>query len=190
MKGWRIMKRSEINNVVKEASDAFARHQWYLPPNPKWDVTDFGLGDFKSTGLTSINLAEQKEYCEKIMFVRYKQVTPDHYHASKKEDIICRFGRLAIQLFSDEEYITLQVNGDFKKLPVSEFLILNSGDRVTLTQGVRHAFWAESEYAMVGEVSTANDDAVDNYFNDTLVGRFSAIDEDEPAIVKLVSDLA
>ena len=174
------MKRSEINNVVKQASDAFARHQWYLPPNPKWDVTDFGLGDFKNTGLTSINLAEQKEYCEKIMYVGHMQVTPNHYHASKKEDIICRFGRLAIQLFSDKDYITLQVNGEFEKLPVDKLLILNSGNRVTLTQGVRHAFWAESEYAIVGEVSTANDDATDNFFIDPKVGRFSAIEEDEP----------
>ena len=47
------MKRSEINNAIREASAAFERHHWHLPPNPKWDVTDFGLGDFTTTGLTS-----------------------------------------------------------------------------------------------------------------------------------------
>lgn len=182
------MKRSEINSVIKEASAAFAQHHWYLPPNPKWDVTDFGLGDFKSAGLTSIILAEQKEYCEKIMYVRRNQVTPDHYHAAKKEDIICRFGRLAVQLFSDEDSVTLQVNGEFRKVPVNELIILNSGERVTLTQGLRHAFWADTDYAIVGEVSTANDDEHDNFFRDPRVGRFSEIDEDEPAIVRLVSD--
>ena len=165
------MKRSEINHAVKEAGAAFARHQWFLPPNPKWDVTDFGLGDFQRTGLTSVILAEQKEYCEKIMYVKKDQVTPDHYHARKKEDIICRYGRLAVQLFSDEKTVSLQVNGEVRELPADRLLILNSGERVTLTRGVRHAFWSESEYAVVGEVSTA-----------------SEVVEDEPAIVRLVSD--
>ena len=79
------MKRSEINNAIREASAAFERHQWFLPPNPKWDVTDFGLGDFKATGLTSVNLAEQQEYCEKIMYVKFNQVTPVLLRASQRK---------------------------------------------------------------------------------------------------------
>ena len=182
------MKRSEINQAIREASAAFERHHWFLPPNPRWDVTDFGLGDFAKAGLTSVNLAEQPEYCEKIMYVRKNQVTPDHYHGKKKEDIICRIGKLAIQLFSDEDSVKLQVNGAYRDLPVDRLLILEAGERITLTQGIRHAFWAESEYAIVGEVSTTNDDEGDNYFNDPRVGRFSEIIEDEPAVAKLVSE--
>jgi D-lyxose ketol-isomerase len=53
---------------------------------------------------------------------------------------------------------------------------------------VLHAFWADSEYAILGEVSSGNDDAHDNFFEDQRVGRFSSIEEDEPACVKLVSD--
>jgi D-lyxose ketol-isomerase len=66
--------------------------------------------------------------------------------------------------------------------------MLSSGERVTLTRGVLHSFWADSEHAVLGEVSTANDDAHDNYFEDKRVGRFSEIDEDESPIVKLVTD--
>jgi D-lyxose ketol-isomerase len=182
------MKRSEINNAIQEASAAFERHQWFLPPNPKWDVTDFGLGDFNTTGLTSVNLAEQPEYCEKIMYVKRGQVTPDHYHNKKKEDIICRIGRLALQFFSEEASVRLQVNGEFQDLPVDRLLILQAGERITLTQGIRHAFWAETEYAIVGEVSTANDDTNDNFFQNPEVGRFSEIIEDEPSMVRLVSE--
>lgn len=180
------MKRSEINAVVKEARAAFERHGWTLPPNPRWDVTDFGLGDFGQTGLTLVNLAEQPEYCEKLMYVRHRQVTPRHYHASKKEDIICRWGRLAIELPAAP--VRLQVNGEWREIPAGDPLILTSGERVTLTRNVLHAFWADSDYAIVGEVSTANDDAHDNYFENKQVGRFSRIVEDEPAVVKLVSD--
>ncbi len=183
------MKRSQINQAIKEATEAFKKHGWYLPPNPKWDVTDFGLGNFDECGLVLVNLTEQEEYCEKLMFVKHKQVTPDHYHNAKKEDIICRYGQLAIQLISDtDDHVSLQVNGEMRSLPVDKLLILNSGERVTLTKGIRHAFWAESEYAIVGEVSTANDDVSDNFFHNPQVGRFSEIIEDEPPIVKLVSE--
>jgi len=134
-----------------------------------------------------VNLAEQPEYCEKLMYVRRKQVTPRHYHAAKKEDIICRWGRLAIELPSAVP-VRFQVNGEWRELSPGKPLILSSGERVTLTKGVLHAFWADSEYAIVGEVSTANDDAHDNYFEDKRVGRYSQINEDVTAIVKLVSD--
>ena len=182
------MKRSEINAAVKEALAAFRRHQWALPPNPRWDVTDFGLGKFLKYGLVLVNLAEEREYCEKIMYVRRKQVTPRHYHAAKKEDIICRWGRLAIEFPRRRGGVSLAVNGEKRRIRTDRPLVLKAGERITLTQGVPHAFWADSRYAIVGEVSTANDDRRDNYFADGRIGRFSAIDEDEPAIVKLLSD--
>ena len=158
-----------------------------MPPKPRWDVTDFGLGDFNTAGLTVVNLAEQPEYCEKVMYVRHNQVTPCHYHAVKKEDIICRWGRLVIELPSSTP-VRIQVNGEWQDIPKDRRLLLASGERVTLTKGVLHAFWADSPYAVVGEVSTANDDAHDNYFENKRVGRFCKVDEDEPAIMKLVSD--
>src|SRR5690554_1445553 len=111
------MKRSKINAIIREAASAFERHGWVLPPKPRWDVTDFGLGDFERIGLTLVNLAEQPEYCEKIMYVKNKQVTPTHYHALKKEDIICRWGKLAVQLSGDSDTIRLQVNGEETDIP-------------------------------------------------------------------------
>jgi len=181
------MKRSEINAVIHEASEAFARHEWELPPKPRWDVTDFGLGDFAAYGLTLVNLAEEPEYCEKLMYARRHQVTPEHHHASKKEDIICRWGRLAVRIYADQP-MQLKINGEMRTVCVDQPLVLNAGERITLVQGIRHAFWPESDYAIIGEVSTANDDLHDNYFADPDVGRFSEIEEDEPALVRLVSE--
>jgi D-lyxose ketol-isomerase len=182
------MKRSEINAAVRKATEVFRRHGWALPPNPRWDVTDFGLGDFPRQGLTLVNLAEQPEYCEKLMYVAERQVTPRHYHAAKKEDIICRWGRLAVEFPADQPTVRVQVNGEWRDVPTDRPLVLKAGERVTLTRKVAHAFWADSKCAIVGEVSTANDDVGDNYFADPDIGRFSKIVEDEPAIVKLVSD--
>lgn len=182
------MKRSEINNVIREATAAFKKHGWALPPNPKWDITDFGLGNFSKCGLVLINLTEQREYCEKLMFVKHNQVTPTHYHASKKEDIICRWGELAIDFPRSKKKHLLQVNGEVRRISTHRPLILKAGERITLTQKVPHSFWAKTKYAVVGEVSTSNDDLHDNYFADKDIGRFSRIEEDERPIVKLVSD--
>lgn len=189
------MKRSEINNAVKKATEFFNRHHWHLPPEPKWDVTDFGLGNFEASGLVLINLAEEAEYCEKLMYAQKNQKTPAHAHKKKKEDIIVRNGEMAIQLWlgnpstiKNEGIFEVQVNGKMKTISQGEIITLNSGERITLVPGVYHEFYPVSDECIIGEVSTANDDLHDNFFVDENVGRFSAINEDEPAIVKLVNE--
>jgi len=57
---------------------------WALPPQPRWDVTDCGLGEFDQIGLVLLNLSEQPEYCEKLMYSKSNQVTPMHTHRKKK----------------------------------------------------------------------------------------------------------
>lgn len=188
------MKRSEINNVIRDAQACFAGNGWVLPPNPKWDVTDFGLGDFDAFGLTLINLAEEPEYCEKLMYARKNQVTPAHTHAQKKEDIIVRAGSLTLQLWegrpgeADGKPCTVNVCGEPVTISSGETLTLAAGERVTLCPGTYHAFWVPGDEAVIGEVSTANDDANDNIFVDPNIGRFPEIEEDEPPILKLLSD--
>ncbi|MCC5841206.1 MAG: D-lyxose/D-mannose family sugar isomerase [Opitutales bacterium] len=189
------MKRSDINRAFDDASKCFARHGWVLPPNPRWDITDFGLGTFDASGLVLINLAEEPEYCEKLMYARHMQVTPMHTHKAKKEDIICRQGRLAIELWTarpDEAEAgatgSVRRNGEASTFMNGEPLILQAGERVTLEPGTWHAFWADSEECVIGEVSTANDDANDNFFVDPNIGRFPEIDEDEPARIRLISE--
>lgn len=190
------MKRSEVNAVYRQALACFALHGWALPPRPKWDITDFGLGKFERYGLTVVNLATEPEYCEKLMFARRGQTTPCHSHARKKEDIICRAGELALNVWPPAlgsalgvpTTVTVSVNGEPTEVRSGESFVLASGSRVTLLPGVWHAFWPVSEECIIGEVSTANDDVRDNLFLDPDAGRFPVVDEDEPAAVQLVSD--
>jgi D-lyxose ketol-isomerase len=186
------MKRSEINAAYREASACFARHGWALPPNPKWDITDFGLGDFERFGLVLVNLAEEPEYCEKLMYARPGQTTPMHAHRRKKEDIICRHGRLSIEIWPSlpkEEQrgapFKIERNGEWSHARAGEPLILEAGERVTITPGQYHTFFPVSEDCVIGEVSTANDDTNDNFFTDPRIGRFPEIEEDEPPQVRL-----
>ena len=55
------MKRSEMNAIIARSREIFQRHGWILPPNPKWDIVDFGYGNFEKFGLVLVNLAEEKE---------------------------------------------------------------------------------------------------------------------------------
>jgi|SRR5690606_3556713 len=188
------MKRSEINEAVRSAIHFFEHNGWALPPSPAWDVTDFGLGDFAKKGLVLVNLATEAEYCEKLMYARRDQTTPAHYHKQKKEDIICRAGKLAVILWADDpeavtrEFITVRINGETRRVRSGEPVVLNAGERITIAPLLWHAFHPVSRECIIGEVSTANDDENDNFFWDDGVGRFPDIVEDEPPLVNLLTD--
>jgi hypothetical protein len=190
------VRRSTINKAYRDALACFAKHAWALPPRPRWDITDFGLGDFDRRGLTLVNLAAEPEYCEKLMYARRGQETPCHAHGRKKEDIICRAGILTVTLWPSRpdagargaDVLVVRVNGEAETIRAGEAIALPAGSRVTLEAGTWHAFRPLSSECIIGEVSTANDDVGDNFFLDPLVGRFPGIEEDEPAEVRLVGE--
>ncbi len=185
------MKRSEINQLVRDASVCFEAHGWALPPNPRWDVTDFGLGDWRRYGLVLINLAEEPEYCEKLMYARKDMTTPAHTHHVKKEDIVCRWGRLQIRLWTHSDRpVEFKLDGEPKIGAEGGLLTLEAGQRVTLFPGIYHEFAPLTSECIIGEVSTVNDDVNDNVFLNADVGRYPQIEEDEPPIVRLLSDFS
>lgn len=191
------MKRSEINAAIRQAEDVFAAAGWALPPEPKWDLTDLGLGRFRENGLVLINLAEEPEYCEKLMYLQKSQVMVLHTHKLKKEDIICRTGRLGFELWAGHpsdtekgECFHIKRNGREFEVASGVPFAIEAGERITLVPGIYHAFWAESDGCVIGEVSTANDDLNDNFFVDENVGRFPDIEEDEEPLVRLLWERA
>ena len=188
------MKRSEINRAIRQATAFFKKNGWVLPPNPRWDVTDFGLGQFKKFGLVLVNLAEEKEYCEKLMYARKGQTTPTHAHKQKKEDIIARAGRFRIRLWKGEpsrskgKPFWVNICGQPRRIRPGQAIIIKAGERITLTPNLYHDFCPVTPEAIIGEVSTANDDRHDNYFTNPDIGRFPEVEEDEKPLIKLVSD--
>ena len=222
------MKRSRINEIIRE-SEAFMRsHGFVLPPfanwTPEefqarkaesraiidarcgWDITDFGTGDFDSTGLFLFTLRNGRLadlqagrgmcYAEKLLISHDNQVTPHHTHVIKAEDIINRGGAtLVIELFgSDEEGRFSENHGGIvhtdgipRPYGPGERIHLAPGESITLLPGDWHAFWGEGGTVLVGEVSTVNDDETDNVFR-LPIGRFAEVEEDEPPFRLLVSD--
>jgi D-lyxose ketol-isomerase len=219
------MLRSEINSLITEAISFFDSMSFCLPPwaywsadtwrkqkencaeifenQLGWDLTDFGLGDFLSSGLLLFTLRnghlvkDQKTYAEKIMVVEENQITPMHFHWSKMEDIINRGGgNLMIQLHdsSEEEGLAYNdfeanIDGISRICSPGEVIVLHPGESITLKQRMYHKFYGEpgKGKVLVGEVSAVNDDHSDNRFFDGM-GRFPHIEEDEPILHLLTSD--
>lgn len=222
------MKRSEINKLIRDAIAFFDRHQFKLPPfaywTPQdwkgigeeaaeirdnmlgWDITDFGSGQFKQTGLFLFTLRNgnpsekqkyPKTYAEKIMIVREEQITPYHFHWQKMEDIINRGGgNLILRLYPSTEdgrlgdgEMVVHLDGVTRTIMAGDTVELQPGESITLLPYQYHSFWAEKGNGPVltGEVSHVNDDNQDNRFLDPLQ-RFSDIEEDEAPLHYLVSD--
>ena len=116
------MKRSLVNEIIREG-DAFIRSFGYaLPPFADWtpaelaarrtpgivearlgwDITDYGQGRFDELGLFLFTVRNGRAedlargsgmlYAEKIMISRRDQLSPMHRHVVKAEDIINRDG--------------------------------------------------------------------------------------------------
>lgn len=120
------MKRSEINQIMRNALDLIHEYKFALPPFVTWtmdewktkdheydeikdnmlgwDITDFGSGRFHEIGLLMITLRNgnmtdpkySKTYAEKLLISEENQVTPYHFHWKKQEDIINRGGGLLV----------------------------------------------------------------------------------------------
>ena len=187
------MKRSQINTIIAEASACFAANGWALPPAPRWDVCDFGRDDLDHQGLVLVNLAEEPEYCEKLMYARQGMLTLRHAHAHKKEDIICRHGLLGITLWAkrhggDGATIEVRCDGRPRTVVAGVQIAVPAGSRITMHPGLFHSFVPLSAACIIGEVSTANDDVHDNIFTEDGIARYPTIVEDAPAAVRLVSE--
>lgn len=213
------MKRSEINAIIKEFEAMLKEYHFALPPflsfTPEewaekgheydeirdnalgWDITDYGMGDFDKLGLSLITIRNgnthnpkyTKTYAEKIMYLRPGQVSPNHFHWNKMEDIINRGGgRIIFKLWNatpDEELADTDVeicrDGRRYMVPAGSEIVLEPGESLSLYPYYYHEFVVDptSGPTLIGEVSMCNDDNTDNRFYKPL-GRFPTIEEDEP----------
>lgn len=214
------MKRSEINKIIKEFEGLLNEYKFALPPfchfTPEewetkgheydeirdnalgWDVTDYGEGNFDKLGLALITIRNgnvhnpkyTKVYAEKIMMIKEGQVSPNHFHWNKMEDIINRGGAdIVFRLWNaDRENegklldtpVEIFSDGRRYSVPAGSEVILKPGQSLTLYPYYYHEFTIRGGVALVGEVSMTNDDNTDNRFYEP-IGRFPTVEEDEPA---------
>ena len=198
------MKRSEINQIIREAKEFLASRQFILPEWAEWsladwkanrdkvdyivermlgwDITDFGSGDFKRCGLFLFTIRNGKYGVDKKPYA---------------EDIINRGGgNLVIELYNadkDEKFadtpVHYRIDGIEHTMEPGGKVILKPGQSICMEQYLYHRFYGEpgKGKVMVGEVSQCNDDTSDNRFYEP-VGRFPEIEEDEAPLHLLCSD--
>lgn len=222
------MKRSEINQYLQWAKTLLEANSIKLPPfgywtmddwkakDEKigtikevmlgWDITDYGMDDFETLGATLFTLRNGSleddsigvPYAEKLIVLKDGQRLPNHYHASKTEDIINRGGGiLAIKLYNslengDVDYesdVQVDMDGITYTVKAGEELHIPPGHSITLRPFVYHLFWAKAGAGdlICGEVSSINDDNIDNY-NAEEVRRFAEVEEDEPILHPLCNE--
>ena len=212
------MKRSEINKVIKDMETLISEYRFALPPfahwTPSewdnigheydeirdnqlgWDITDYGLDDFKKVGMALItlrngNLANpkyKKSYAEKLIMLYEGQTSPMHFHWNKMEDIINRGGNNCyIKVYNGRQDgemldtdVTIYTDGKESVVPAGSSVILKPGQSITVSQYLYHEFIVPDTggSVLLGEVSMCNDDENDNKFYEP-VGRFPEIEEDE-----------
>ena len=165
-----------------------------------WDVTDFGSGDFARRGLALLCLrngiqgdSNERPYAEKLLFVGENQETPFHCHKVKLEDIITRGGGNLMVEFTAQGSIPGWDQPRIDGLPIDPFagpIRISPGASITIPRGLQHRFYGESGHGpvFVAEVSQCNDDRNDNFFLEPL-GRFSTVEEDEPALWPLWNEV-
>lgn len=171
-----------------------------------WDITDFGSRAFDRVGLVVFTVRNGhpqlapytgKAYAEKVLIIRENQRTPMHHHIRKTEDIICRSGgnmmctvynRTSDGALANTD-VDVSLDGVRHCVKAGHTFRLTPGTSITLTPFLYHEFWAEEGFgtAIVGEVSSVNDDDTDNAFL-TAAGRFPVIEEDVPATHKLCTE--
>ncbi len=171
-----------------------------------WDVSDFG-GNFAETGLLIFTFRNgnfnnkalyPKPYAEKLLLVGDGQTLPFHFHWSKMEDIINRGGGdLEITVYNSlpdgeldrENDVHLTLDGRRVSVPAGGKVVLTPGTSITLMPGQYHQWIGipGTGPVMLFEVSSTNDDTVDNRFYDAQ-SRIPEIEEDESAEYLIFND--
>ena len=164
-----------------------------------WDITDYGMGDFDKYGFSLFTIRNgnikmkdkyKKPYAEKFLYLKEGQYALNLFHWYKMEDIINRGGgNILITVYNsteDGEFADTDVkitkDGRTFYVPAGTAVKLEPGESITIYQYMYHDFNVEpgSGDVLLGEVSMCNDDNTDNRFYEP-IGRFPAIEEDEPA---------
>ncbi len=164
-----------------------------------WDITDFGSGKYEKIGLLLYTLSNgiididgqiiDQNYSNKLLIVGDNQVTPMHHHSQKMEDIInLGGGNVKIKVYNvgeaskvdESSLVKIFRNESWESYKPGTVITLEPGERVRLDPHHYHQFWGQPGKGkiLVEEVSSVNDDQIDNFFLENLP-RFPGIIEDE-----------
>lgn len=151
-----------------------------------------------------------KPYAEKMLYVMDGQILPFHYHWDKREDIINRGGgdlELTLYNCSPEDFadqeggrngkpgtfldtpVIASVDARNIEVPAGGKIVLKPGQSISLAPGQYHQWQGVpgTGDVILFEVSTTNDDTIDNRFH-TAGSRIPTMEEDVEARYLMFAD--
>lgn len=165
------MKQSEVKAYRQVASAYLDRVGIVLRSEEKagLEVTDFGLGEFETTGLVLHTYVNTERVCAKELVLLPRQTCPQHLHppvggeAGKEETFRCRWG--AVHLYVEGESTSSpQAQPPTHRretYTVHHEIVLRPGEQYTLLPDTWHWFQSGDEGAVVSEFSTRSRDEAD-----------------------------
>lgn len=143
------LRGREAQNALAAFRAQMRRWRLVMPPVTPL-VLDFGLGDFRKTGLIECWIANEKEagYCGKYLFVFDGQTCPEHKHRQKHETFFV-------------------VRGAVNMLYGGRLLKMKKGDVLAVPQGRYHSF-SGAGAALLLELSTPCE-VSDNHFRNSAI---------------------
>ncbi|WP_122641745.1 D-lyxose/D-mannose family sugar isomerase [Luxibacter massiliensis] len=192
------MKRSKINQCIKEMEQLVNKQGFKLPPfcswtaqdwkekGPEydeirdnmlgWDITDYGLGNFDKVGFALITLRNgnqnnpkyKKVYAEKLLMLKEGQTSPMHFHWKKSEDIINRGGGVLIIGLYEDDGEGGLSNQDVLVNSDGRSYYVKAGTKIELKPGESVTLWPHQYH----------DFAVKEGTGDVLIGEVSMCNDD------------
>lgn len=130
-------------------------------------VTDFGLGDLRSTGIESLVYVNTRLVCAKELILLPHQTCPEHLHPppGKEETFRCRWGEVYLYVPGEpaSQPKATPPRGREHTYTVWREVVLEPGQQYTVPQGTRHWFQAGDQGAVVSEFSSTAYDDLDTW---------------------------
>jgi len=142
--------RKDILEAVNDISDFVRKSGVVIPEGSALEVSHhYGIENFRKTGLAMATVVNE-EYCKKVLVMLPGQSHPEQYHKKKKETFHVVYGTADLQLDGVDS-------------------VIKTGDVVTITPGVRHAF-STHEGCVIEEISSTHY-ADDSYYSDPTIAK-------------------
>ncbi|MFO7732782.1 MAG: D-lyxose/D-mannose family sugar isomerase [Candidatus Aminicenantes bacterium] len=143
------------------------------------EVTDLGLGDFKTVGIQVLVYENNDRYCAKELILLPRQTCPEHRHppisarnVGKQETFRCRWGEIYLYVGGEPApKPNARIPAKYTSLlTVRREIVLRPGDQFTLPPNALHWFQAGDKGAVVSEFSSTSTDQND-VFTDPRIRR-------------------
>ena len=179
-----MISRKELERYRQEACGLLQRAHILVTPEEagRVEIADFGLGEFKETGLGVLVYVNTKRCCAKELAMWPRQTCPEHRHPNigdepgKEETFRCRFGTVYLYVEGTPAMSPhcKTPAGRENTYSVWHEIVLNPGEQYTLSPDTKHWFQAGDEGAVVSEFSTRSRDECD-VFTDQQIQRATRV---------------